>query len=399
MIDQQNQPALQRVLCHPYLRIWAVGALRQLRSPPEPGPGPPGRGATLGHLGAVAAAAAIRAGLDTRIAVPVLAGAVQLPTLGRLVLAEGEPGPLAGEAAPGGAATGPPALPSAPPAALIEVRGDRVQILAGGRAFVLSRAGLLAGVSSAIPPPGTGGPGPGPATRPGPGEWQAVRTLRAPGLSVSLEDTDFYRDCHSWPAAPRMTEDDFRCWQDIFGRAWQEIEENHPAYAPALAAGLRMIVPLAPGQPSAGAAAELSATSRHAFGAVAIARPADAVTMALLLIHEFQHVKLSAVLDMYDLFDPADQGLYHAPWRTDPRPLEGLLQGSYAHLAVTGFWRARRVSGGAAEAAAARARFAHWQRQTAGAIDTLVASGSLTRMGRWFVGEMSRSIASLASEA
>lgn len=72
--------------------------------------------------------------------------------------------------------------------------------------------------------------------------------------------------------------------------------------------------------------------------------------LALLLIQEFQHVKLGAVLDLYDLFDPADDRLLHAPWRDDPRPLEGLLQGTYAHLAVTDFWHARHEVVAGAEA-------------------------------------------------
>lgn len=63
------------------------------------------------------------------------------------------------------------------------------------------------------------------------------------------------------------------------------------------------------------------------------------------LMHEFQHVKLGAVLVLLDLYDPADSGQYHAPRRKDPRSLEGLLQGcrgAYAHIAVTDFWRVRR---------------------------------------------------------
>ena len=45
---------------------------------------------------------------------------------------------------------------------------------------------------------------------------------------------------------------------------------------------------------------DISAAARQAFGAVGVALPADPVTLALLLIHEFQHVKLGAVLDLYD---------------------------------------------------------------------------------------------------
>jgi uncharacterized protein len=71
---------------------------------------------------------------------------------------------------------------------------------------------------------------------------------------------------------------------------------------------------------------------------VTAALPADPAHLALL-IHEFQHVKMSAARD---LFDPADQRLYRVPWRPDPRPFEGVLQGTYAHLAVSDFWRIHR---------------------------------------------------------
>ena len=80
------------------------------------------------------------------------------------------------------------------------------------------------------------------------------------------------------------------------------------------------------------------------------------------------------------------------------RPLEGLLQGTYAHIAVTDFWRARRqaTAGPAAETAAAR--FAHWRGQTADAIESLAASGSLTPLGEQFINGMRRSMAPMLDE-
>jgi uncharacterized protein len=139
---------------------------------------------------------------------------------------------------------------------------------------------------------------------------------------------------------------------------------------------------------------DVSATARQAFGAVAAALPADPVILALLIIHEFQHVKLGAVLDLYDLYDPADDRLFHAPWRDDPRPLEGLLQGTYAHLAVSDFWRARREVTAGADSEAAGARFAFWHAHTCDAVDTLTNSGSLTPLGVRFVSEMRQSLRS-----
>jgi uncharacterized protein len=74
-----------------------------------------------------------------------------------------------------------------------------------------------------------------------------------------------------------------------------------------------------------------------------VALPEDGETLALLLIHEFQHVKPGAMLDLFELCDPVAAGrLFYAPWRDDPRPVEALLQGTYAHVGVTDYWRARR---------------------------------------------------------
>ena len=137
------------------------------------------------------------------------------------------------------------------------------------------------------------------------------------------------------------------------------------------------------------------ARTAEAFGAVAAALPADHARLALLLIHEFQHVKLGAVLDMFDLFDPADQRLYQVAWRPDPRPLEGVLQGTYAHVAVTDFWRMHRRT---AEGLAAHAQFAHWRAATADAIETLTGCGSLTPLGQTFVEGMRGSVSPWLSE-
>jgi uncharacterized protein len=143
---------------------------------------------------------------------------------------------------------------------------------------------------------------------------------------------------------------------------------------------------------AAPAGSDVSAAARHGFGAIGTALPDDPVTLALLLMHEFQHVKLGAVLDVYDLFDPDDKRLYHAPWRKDSRPLEGLLQGTYAHLAVCDFWRVRAGLGEYDEPEAAE-RHEHWRAHTAAAIETLTDSGSLTPLGISFANAMRTAIA------
>jgi len=133
---------------------------------------------------------------------------------------------------------------------------------------------------------------------------------------------------------------------------------------------------------------EISAAARQAFGAVAAARPASGADLALLIIHEFQHVKLGALTDMFDLCDRKDQRAFLAPWRDDPRPLGALLQGTYAHIAVTDYWRLRRHMVTGPDALAAAELFARWRMMTAEAIETLTGSGALTPLGARFVDGM-----------
>ena len=212
-----------------------------------------------------------------------------------------------------------------------------------------------------------------------------MRRLSAPGICVALEDTDPYRDCHQWRAAPRLTDAEFAQWQRQFRDAWREIEREHGAYAPALAAGLTTLMPLAATQNGG----DLSAAARDAFGTVAVGLPADPASFALLLIHQFQHVKLGAVLDLCDLYDRADERLFRTPWGEGEHQLGDLFQGTYAHLAVTDFWRARQRI--AADPAAAE-RFLLWRARTRDAIETMLTCGSLTPLGTRFVDEMRRSV-------
>ncbi|MEV4107729.1 FxsB family cyclophane-forming radical SAM/SPASM peptide maturase [Nonomuraea sp. NPDC049695] len=314
-LDRHHREALEAVLAHPYVRVWAVECLS-------------GAGEAT-YLANIAAAALIRAGQDVTLRVAVEEGAVHLPTVGTLR----------------------------------GVDGDTVTLVA--------QAGDI-GIA------GTTGP-----------EWLAVRTVSCGDFSLVLEDADPHRDCHQWPAADRLDESALSTWQRSFEAAWCLIEKEYPQYAQGLRGGLITLTPLAP----APAGRDVSSTARHAFGAVAAALPGDPATLALLLIHEYQHVKLGAVLDLFDLFDKNDTRLYHAPWRTDPRPLEGLFQGTYAHIGVTDFWRTRRNVVRGAARVKAQEEFARWCGHTLAATGTLAGSQALTPLGERFVARMRQTVA------
>jgi uncharacterized protein len=322
---QKSAPgAVSEVLAHPYVRAWAEHCLR------------PGDAMSAGvvHLASIAAAMAIRFGAGPEVEIPVVDGHVYLPTLGRLRVGD--------------------------------IQTAMLTIVGSGRFEVRADTGrwhVETGVE--LSPP----------------DWQPLRQLRAGELIVRLEDTDPYRDCYSWPAAPRLSEAEAATWQTRFQEAWSLIEEVYPQYAPAVAAGLGVLMPLANDIPDR----EISATARQTFGAIAVALPANGADLARLIIHEFQHVKLGALIDMFDLYDRTDRRLFYAPWREDPRPVGALLQGTYAHLGVTDYWRSywHLVTG--ASALEAAERFTRWRTLTADTIDTLAGSGALTSLGAQFV--------------
>ncbi|RAY16042.1 hypothetical protein DPM19_09405 [Actinomadura craniellae] len=212
--------------------------------------------------------------------------------------------------------------------------------------------------------------------RPEDGEWLPVR--RAGGLAV--DDLDPFRDCQDWPAAGRLSPAGWDAWSAALEAALGELRRELPGYAAGLDAGLRAVVPLRPDPAGHGR----SGTARHAFGAVAVALPPSAADLSVLLVHEFQHVKLSALLDMYGLFDPAERVLLRVPWRPDPRPVEGVLHGVYAHLAIAELWRVRARAG----RPGAEARFERHRSEVRDAIEAVRATRALTAHGERFVAGM-----------
>ncbi|GAA4258988.1 aKG-HExxH-type peptide beta-hydroxylase [Dactylosporangium darangshiense] len=207
------------------------------------------------------------------------------------------------------------------------------------------------------------------------------RAALEPGYALVIEDEDPYRDCYQWAPAPRLSDAEADAFAAKLEAAWRLLVTEHPEHAAAMRIGLRSVVPLR--RPPGGGG--ISAASRLAAGSVAVSIPETAQELALLLLHEFMHMKLGALLDIVDLCEEGSPERLHAPWRLDPRPPEAMLQGIYAHLGVADFWRMRRKVGGGRFA---EIEFAYWREQTWQALRTLSGSERLTANGRRFVEEM-----------
>jgi HEXXH motif-containing protein len=277
----------------------------------------------------VAAAAAIRAGIDAEIEVPITDGAVVLPSLGVATV------------------TGATAI----------VRTKTAEIWSGD-SCVEVRAGA---------------PG-----------WQELRTIQTGSLAAVIDDLDPFR----MPAADgeptaRLTPVQVSDFAASLREGWEVLS---PESAAQIAAVVTVIVPY-----KAPRGGRVSTTSPQTFGTVAMSRQPDKYSCAETLIHETQHLKLCALLDLVELTAPDDGQRYYAPWRTDPRPASGLLQGAYAFLGVSGFWREQfKQTPELAVRRRAQAEFARWRDGAALVVDTLLRSGQLTEAGRDFAAEMAR---------
>jgi HEXXH motif-containing protein len=296
-----------------------------------------------GHVHAVAFAVAMRAGMTMSTGIPLRDGGVLVPTLGMAHI------PLAGQHV---------------------ASADTSQ----GRARV-----RCADYDIEIPDD----------PRHGGHRWWNLRAVALPfrdrTVDVSLDDIDRYRNFDEPIAERRLDGAEHERWTTQLTDAWRVLETAWPQQRAAMAAGLLSIVPL----PEGDGREIRSASTGDGFGAALLSPHPDAVTLAASLVHEFQHIKLGSLLHLIPLVDQEmeekqEKDLVYAPWRDDPRPVSGLLQGVYAFLGISEFWRRQRGFAPAGDRAAAEFEFAYARRQANTGLRTLLGSELLTPHGRDF---------------
>ncbi|WP_261561450.1 HEXXH motif domain-containing protein [Frankia tisae] len=336
------------LLLSPGFGLWAMHCLRRLHGTVT---SPTPIEDDLAGLGTLAVVAALRTGLDAEVTLLISGSELVLPTLGRY---RGELTGWARARTAGRMLT----IRSADPADGRPVRIDWQRPAQPGRS-------------------GPGGADAG---------WEPVPVLgsEADGGRIDLR-LDFHDPARRWLDLPMTAEvepDAVELWQQRIDEGWRILRRHDPPAAEALAAGLTTIFPLR----VTSEATELSASAGEAFGAVAMTLPKDGLSCAAALIHEFQHNKLSALLDLVTLFESVEGRLFYAPWRADPRPLPGLLQGAYAYLGLVDFWNfQRRVL---SEPDYAHFEFARWREEVWRVLVTIRLSGALTPLGLRFIDGM-----------
>ena len=223
--------------------------------------------------------------------------------------------------------------------------------------------------------------------------WLGLRRVRAGSLDVIVDDLDSFRMPSSTDLAPRLSPADMTRFSGALQQAWPLLESGHPDIAAEVLQAVTVVVPLVtvPG-------GHISSSSSATFGAVALSEPPDPYTCAVTFAHEMQHLKLSALLDVVALTLPDDGRRYYAPWRDDPRPISGLLQGAYAFLGVSGFWRRQRRYAAGDIRLRAEVEFLRWLEAARRVVETLRSSGSLTPTGLIFADGMTKTLDSWREE-
>jgi uncharacterized protein len=223
-LDRDHPAATHYVLDHPYVRAWAAD--RQQQDPDYPT--------------AIAAAAAVRAGISTSVNLSAYSGTVYLPTLGRMRLDGAEP----------------------------------VAVEIGANSFVI-RTRDREYAENCV-------------------NWDPIRSLIVPGFAVQIDDIDPKRDCYGAPVADRLTQAEFDIWQQVFAESWSLIQTRFPEHAEAVRSALRVITPIA-------GAGGRGASNRRSYGAIALTAEQDPETFATLMMRNFMTAQLGALLDMFDL--------------------------------------------------------------------------------------------------
>ncbi|MBQ0901299.1 HEXXH motif domain-containing protein [Micromonospora sp. U21] len=328
---------VDRLILHPQVGTWAGYVLRRLRGSTVTAEGP--LWVDLGYLHALAAVAAVRAGLDFTMRVPVRDGFVALPTLGGASVPTGQRWDVAEMYGAAGAAT-------------LTVAGARVRFDAAGA--------------------GTEG-------------WFALPAVRAEAggqtLAVTLDFLDPYRNLRT-PTPPDLdTVAALDRWRVLLTQAWALLVRVCPQLAAPIARGLFSVVPQRPAERFR----TMSASAGDAFGSMIVSEPEDAPELAVTLVHEFQHIKLGGLLHLTPLLRAEPAGRLYAPWRDDPRPLGGLIQGVYAFVGITEFWRAYRGAATGAAAGVAHFEFARWRQQVCLTLEMMRTLPELTEVGQHLV--------------
>lgn len=313
--------AVRDVILHPPFGVWLGHTVALFHQPNSDAE------TSFDYLYLIAAAAAIRANMPCVLPIPIRCHEVVIPTVGRL------------------------RLPAELSSGVVELRHNESET------SIANRRVAFADALAPVP--------------------VHVASTADIELVVAIDGIDPYRE-FTEPLRPRETDlHELSSWRTRLDETWEIMVRRHPGWAGEVASCLRLVTPVDPAMTGG------AFSSAAAIGAIAAPVGLSPTELAETFVHEVQHSKLNAVMNLVDLVNVETTGRYYVPWREDPRPLAGTLHGIYAFVAVAEFWLAH---GGTAY----EFHLAYRRQQVRWALNSVVSADGLTELGAELIAGVDR---------
>ncbi|AJM76868.1 HEXXH motif domain-containing protein [Rathayibacter toxicus] len=121
---------------------------------------------------------------------------------------------------------------------------------------------------------------------------------------------------------------------DGFERAMALITEVYPGMAREIVSYTKVIVPFRSQHISTFAE---NATMGAIFMSEAHKPFSDVLFAAEHIIHEHSHLRMALIMEIDPIFEVREGALFDSPWRKDPRPLLGIVQGAFVFARIARF--------------------------------------------------------------
>ncbi len=174
----------------------------------------------------------------------------------------------------------------------------------------------------------------------------------------------------------------------VLKKTLAQIKETDADLHRELSDSIRVIIPLVRRDPKV----HVSSTYSQLPGAIGLCHEENLRAQAEALIHEFCHNKLHLILEADPILEKNDRAVFYSPWRTDPRPLRGLLLGAHAFLNVARYLAHLAAGCKEKDALPLQEDAAFRCLQVDLALRAVAGHGTLTEFGRRFLLGMQRSL-------
>ncbi len=137
------------------------------------------------------------------------------------------------------------------------------------------------------------------------------------------------------PVVVPVPDKDLASWRINLDSAYRMLERCYPLVADEISRTLRSVIPVKVDTPEQ----SVSCSSRDFWGATQVSSH-PGIALPEVLVHEHRHNVLNALFELDPIVSESASGqhaTYYSPWRSDPRPVTGLLHGIYSFLEVVAF--------------------------------------------------------------